>query len=368
MVVANQRRVPISKVVIGEDEIAAVVEVLRSGNLRGGEQCAAFEEEFAASVGSRYALAVSSGTAALHMAYAALLKPGDEVLVPAFTFFATASMVLAAGGVPVFCDVEPNTLTIDVQDAARQVTGRTRAIAPVHIFGNPVNVTAVQDFARAHGLAIVWDAAQAHGTRFGGVDIGSLGDAVCYSFYPSKNMTTGEGGMVCTNDAGQAERMKLIRSQGQPRKYTHTTLGYNYRMTDMQAAIGRGQLRHLPEWIEQRRDNAGFLRKALSGSSRLAVQQEQPNGRHSYHQFSALVDPAIQRDEVLNLLRSSGVECAVHYPTPLHRQPLFAEQWRDSSLPVSEDASGRILSLPVHPYLSPEDRQYVAEQVLDAVE
>jgi perosamine synthetase len=367
MAVANQRRVPISKVIIGDDEIEAVVEVLRSGNLREGAQCAAFEEEFAGAVGAAHALSASSGTAALHMAYAALLSPGDEVLIPAFTFFATASMVVAAGAIPIFCDVDPHTFTIDVEDAARRLTDRTRAIAPVHIFGNPVDVDGVRAFARAHNLAVVWDAAQAHGTRFDGIDIGSCEGAVCYSFYPSKNMTTGEGGMVCTDDAALANRMKLIRSQGQPQKYVHTTLGYNYRMTDIQAAIGRGQLRHLSGWIERRRDNAEFLRSGLSQSGRLTVQQEQPRGYHSYHQFSVLVDPAIDRDTVLRALRTGGVECAVHYPTPLHRQPLFAPEWHDKSLPVSEDLSERILSLPVHPYLSTDDLQYVAEQVLTAL-
>lgn len=368
MVIESKRHVALSKVVVGEDEIAAVVQVLRSGNLREGAQCRAFEAEFAEMVGSRHALTASSGTSALQMAYAGLLEPGDEVLVPAFTFFATASMVEAVGAVPVFCDVDPRTLTLDVSDAERRVTPRTRAIAPVHLFGNPVDVSATRDLARRHDLAIIWDAAQAHGTLFEGRDIGGLDDAVCYSFYPSKNMTTGEGGMVCTNDDDLAARMRLLRSQGQPKKYVHTVIGYNFRMTDIQAAIGRGQLRKLPEWTERRRENAAYLRERLAATDRVGVLREQAGGSHSYHQFSVLLTPGIPRDSVLTQLREEGVECAVHYPTPLHKQPVFESLSRNLSLPVSEDASRRIFSLPVHPHLERRDLEYVANRVLQAVE
>lgn len=363
MVTTGQREVPISKVVIGEDEIAAVVEVLRSGNLREGAQTRAFEREFAASVRAKHALAVSSGTAALHIAYAALLNPGDEVLTPSFTFFATASMVAAVGATPVFCDVDPDTLTIDIEDAASRITPRTRAIAPVHLFGNPAAVDEILRFARAHNLAIVWDAAQAHGSRFGSADVGSFDDAVCYSFYPSKNMTTGEGGMVCTNDDELAARMKLLRSQGQPKKYLHTVIGYNFRMTDIQAAIGRGQLRRLPQWVAQRRANAAYLQQRLGQLPGVRIQKEQPGGENSYHQFSIMLEDGLSRDAVMQSLRSRGVECAVHYPMPLHQQPVFAQRRTAIHLPVSESLSEKILSIPVHPYLSPEDLEYVADGV-----
>jgi perosamine synthetase len=364
---SENRHISLSQVVIGEDEIAEVVAVLRSGNLREGPICRAFEEEFARTVGAKHALAVNSGTAALHVAYAALLDPGDEVLLPAFTFFATASMVVAAGGVPVFCDIDPQTLTIDPADAAGRVSERTRAIAPVHLFGNPADVSATQALAREHGLKIIWDAAQAHAATYAGQDIGSLDDVVCYSFYPSKNMTTGEGGMICTNDDKLAVRMRLIRSQGQPKKYVHTTLGYNFRLTDFQAAIGRGQLRHLPEWTERRRRNAARLRERLDGRPGIAVPSEQPGGTHVYHQFSLVLDDAAERDATLARLRAAGVDCAVHYPTPLHRQPYFAEQSVSPSLPVSESVANRIFSIPVHSGLAPDDVDYVAEAVLEAL-
>jgi perosamine synthetase len=363
------RTVPISKVALGEEEIDAAVTVLRSGNLREGYECRAFEEEFAAYVGSEHALTASSGTAALHMAYAAILEPGDEVLVPAFTFFATASMVVATGGVPIFCDIQPDTLTIDVADAAQRLTRRTKAIAPVHIFGNACDVAAIEDLARAHKLHVIWDAAQAHGTQYAGRDIGGLGDVVAYSFYPSKNMTTGEGGMVCTNDADLVARMKLIRSQGQAKKYYHTALGYNFRMTDVQAAIGRVQLRRLPGWVAQRRANAATLRTRLANVSGIEVQREQENSAHSYHQFSILIQPeaGISRDKVLAGLHQRGIEAAVHYPTPLHKQPFFRSLLGDAYLPVSEAVCARILSVPVHPFLNDQDVKHVADSIIEVV-
>ncbi|MGH2443086.1 MAG: DegT/DnrJ/EryC1/StrS family aminotransferase, partial [Chloroflexota bacterium] len=359
--------VALSKVVIAEDEIAAVVEVLRSGNLREGPQCRAFETEFAAMTGSRHALTANSGTSALQMAYQAVLESGDEILVPSFTFFATASMALAVGAVPVFCDVDPDTFTIDVADAERRITARTRAIAPVHLFGNPAAVAAVQDLAKRHGLRVLWDAAQAHCTTYEGHDIGSLGDAVCYSFYPSKNMTTGEGGMVCTNDDELAVRMKLLRSQGQKEKYVHSALGFNFRMTDIQAAIGRGQLRKLEAWTRRRRQHAAYLRDRLAHASAVRAQTEQPDGVHSYHQFSIVLDSKIDREQVMTHLKREGVECAVHYPQPLHRQPIFAAGNASLSLPVSEDLSRHILSIPVQPHLSDGDVEYVADILLEAV-
>ena len=360
------RHVPLSRVIVGDDEIESVVEVLRSGNLRQGEQCRAFETEFASAVGAKFALATNSGTAALQMAYQALLDPGDEVLVPAFTFFATASMVVAAGGTPIFCDVDSHTFTLDVEDASRRLSSRTRAIAPVHLFGNPADVIGIVELARANKLAVVWDAAQAHLASFEGRDVGSLDDVTCYSFYPSKNMTTGEGGMVCTNSEELHERMKLLRSQGQARKYHHTALGFNFRMTDIQAAIGRHQLRKISGWTQARRANAEYLRARLGESSAFTIQREQPAGRHVYHQFSLLLDESLNRDQFVADLLNFGIESGVHYPLPLHRQPFFSDG-SAPELPVSEGLARRILSVPVHPYLSSEDREYVADRMLELV-
>ncbi len=296
MVDTLQKTIPIGEVRLDEDDIEAVVAVLRTGNLRQGAVTAEFEREFAAFTGAKHAVAVSSGTAALHLAYLVTLQPGDEVLVPSFTFFATASMVVAAGGKPIFCDVDADTFGLSVEEAEKRRTERTKAVAPVHLFGAAADVSGIQELAGRHDWAIVWDAAQAHGTTYGGQDVGSLPGLTCYSFYPSKNMTTGEGGMITTDDADLATQLRLLRSQGAGKKYVHTVIGYNLRLTDFQAALGLAQLRKLPTWLETRRRNAAILLEAVAEVPFLAPQKVEPGSQHAYHQFSVVVDPA-RRDD-----------------------------------------------------------------------
>lgn len=231
------KNIGMAEIRLTDNEIEAAVKVLKSGALRQGKECKAFEQAFAEKVGAGYAVTNANGSAALHLAYMTFLAPGDEVLVPSFTFIATASMVTAAGGKPVFCDVDRETFLIDLADAARKLTEKTKAIAPVHLFGNPCDIDAVQAFAKQHDLTIVWDAAQAHGAQYKNQDIGSVGDFVCYSFYPSKNMFVGEGGMVCTNNADYAEKLRFLRTHGQTGKYYHTLLGLNYRMTSFRQPL-----------------------------------------------------------------------------------------------------------------------------------
>lgn len=359
-------KVPVSGTRISDDEIDAAVAVLRSGNLRQGAICARFEQAFADFVGCRYAIAVSSGTAALHLAYLATLQPGDEVLVPSFTFVATASMVVAAGARPILCDVDPGTFTLSVPDAAGRLTERTRAIAPVHLYGNPADVEGVQELARKNGLAIIWDAAQAHGARFADRDVGSLPGLSCYSFYPSKNMTTGEGGMITTDDEELDRLLRILRSQGAQRKYYHTHIGYNFRLTDIQAAIGLAQLERLPDWLEARRRNASYLRDSVSGVKGLRPQEVQPGGVHAYHQFTVVVEAGTlgrSRDQVAEAMDDLGVETAVHYPLPVHQQPVFASSGETGSLPVSESLSQSVLSLPVHQLLSHQDLETVERAI-----
>ncbi len=354
---------------LSEEDIAAAVEVLRSGRLREGPVCRQFEEEFATAVGAKHAVAVHSGTAALHLLYLALLRPGDEVLVPSFSFVATASMVVAAGAKPVVCDVDARGFTLDPQDAQRRVTARTRLMVPVHLFGNACDIAGLETLARRHGLGIVWDAAQAHGTRYRGRDIGSFADAVCYSFYPSKNMTTGEGGMVVTNDPKLAAQCQLLRNHGQTADYRHERLGFNFRMTDFQAALGRSQLRRLAELVQRRRENAVFLSNALRDVTGLVLPHIPEGAEHSFNQYSVLLpgdDMPVQRDEFRQRLREKGIETGVYYPIPLHLQPIFAQQGT-GNLPVSEDLARRIVSVPVHPGLDRQDLARIAEAVREAV-
>ncbi len=363
---ASPTFVPITRVVIEDEEIAAIAEVLRSGNLREGPICREFEEKFAEHVGARYAVSVSSGTAALHIAYAAVLEPGDEVLVPAFTFIATASMVSMVGAKPIFCDVDAQTFTIDVDDARKRITPRTRAIAPVHLFGNPANVEDIQALAQEYGLTIIWDAAQAHGARYNGQDIGSFDDLVCYSFYPSKNMTTGEGGMVTTNSEALYEKLRLLRSHGQARKYYHTMLGFNYRLTDVMAVLGLRQLDKLNDWIQKRRQNARYLTEHLQDVPGIQTPVEQPKGESSYNLYTVVMDPvhfACSRDEFVQLLRAENIGASVHYPRPLHQQPVYAREGGDMVLPIAEALSQRVFSLPVHPELTEEELEAIVRAV-----
>jgi perosamine synthetase len=353
-----------------ETEIAAALEVLRSGSLRQGPYVTAFEDSFANFTGAKFAVASSSGTSALHLAYLTFLEPGDEVLVPSFTFIATASAVILAGGKPVFCDIDPDTFNLDVTDAERKISPRTKALGPVHLFGNACAVEKVQALAAKHNLKIVWDAAQAHGTRYNGQDIGALGDFVCYSFYPTKNLFVGEGGMTLTSDETAAQRMKLYRSHGQEQKYRHTLIGYNYRMTDVEAAIGLKQMERLPQMLETRRRNAARLNQALSKINGLKPQKAEANSVHSYHQYSFLVDSkqlGMNRDALREQLQQAGVMSGIHYPMGLHEQPIFQKLYGQMTMPVSEETCNNIVAIPVHHGLSSEDMEYIISAIRAAV-
>lgn len=339
-----------------ENEIEAAVRVLRSGSLRQGKESDAFEREFADKVGAAHAVTCANGSAALHLAYLAALEPGDEVLVPAFTFIATGSMASVMGARPVFCDVDPDTFLLDLDDAASRITEKTRAIAPVHLFGNPLDLDAVTTFASTHNLKVIWDAAQSHGAEFNGRDVGSVDDFVCYSFYPSKNMFVGEGGMITTNSAEYDNAMRFLRTHGQTGKYYHTSLGFNYRLTDVEAAIGREQLKRLDSMLATRRTNAAALIAGLGAVDGITPQQVTIGGEHAWHQFCVLVDEATfgcSRDELQARLSDAGVMSGIHYPRGLHQQPIFEELYGKCSMPVTEKLASQILALPVHHGLEP---------------
>ena len=349
-----------------EAEIQAAVKVLRSGALRQGGECDAFEAEFAARVGAPYAVSSSSGTAALHLAYMTFLEPGDEVLVPSFTFIATGSVVCAAGGRPVFCDIDPETFLLDLADAERKLSPRTRAISPVHLFGSPCDVAAVHAFAAQHRLKIVWDAAQAHGARWQERELGGCADFVAYSFYPTKNLFVGEGGMTCTPRREWAERMRYLRSHGQTGRYLHTLPGLNYRMSDVEAAIGRAQLHRFDAMLAARRRHAAILRNGLSSLQGLHLQKIVPGGEPAWHQFCFRVEAGAfgcDRNQLAQKLANQGIATAVHYPRGLHQQPVFRQLYGDTSLPTTEALAESILAVPVHHGLA-ED---AAERIVAAM-
>lgn len=348
------------------NEIDAAVSVLKSGMLRQGKQCQAFEQAFADKVGAKYAVACANGSASLHLSYMTFIEPGNEVLVPSFTFIATGSMVLAAGAKPVICDVDPQTFLIDLDDAANRITEKTVAISPVNLFGNVCDIEAVQRFADKHHLKIVWDNAQCHGATYKGKDVGSFGDFASYSFYPSKNMFVGEGGMVLTNDHDVAKQLRSLREHGQTDKYYHTMLGLNYRMTDVEAAIGQAQLKRLDKMVQIRRQYADYYNQAFSDLAGVQLQKVLPDVESAVHQYCFLIDEnevGVSRQQFINQMLQSGISTGIHYPRGMHQQPLFIEHCGQQSLPVSERLAQQIIAIPVHHALTQQQVEYIASVV-----
>lgn len=355
----NASPVPMISVKLDEADIEAAVGVLRSGMLAQGKHCLAFEERFARMTGARHALSCANGTCALQLAYGALIKPGDDVLVPGWTYIATVSMVVAAGANPIFCDVDPRTFNIDVKDAARRVTSRTTAIACTHLYGNPVDIEGVEQLAAEQGLSVIYDAAQAHLATYKGKGLGAFGDAVTYSFYPTKNMTTGEGGMVTTNDETIAGEVRLLRSHGETSKYIHGKIGFNYRMTDVEGAIGYSQMDRIEARTEQRRANARALDAALAEVEGLHAPVASEYAEHAYHLYAVRIEPDVfgvvddqaemagLRDAFCEALKGEGVMTAVHYPRPLTRQPVFDRPGIEH-LPVSDRLASTLFCVPIH--------------------
>ena len=349
------------RVVMGAEETAAVSRVLASGSLVQGAEVAAFEDEFAKLVDSRTCVAVNSGTSALHLGLlAAGIGPGDEVVVPSFTFAATANAVAMTGARPVFADIDPDTFCLD-PDAVRAAVGpRTAGIVPVHLYGQAAPMTDLAALASQHGLLVLEDAAQAHGASHDGRPVGALGDVAAFSFYATKNMTTGEGGMVVCADDAVARRVRLLRNQGMERRYENEIPGLNNRMTDLAAAIGRVQLARLPEWNERRRAVAARFDADLRG---VVTPPTRPGNLHVHHQYTVRCD---HRDDVLQDVVGAGVAAAVYYPTPTHRLPAYASG-DVPDLPETDRAAREVLSLPVHPRLTDAEVERVVTVVNGAV-
>ena len=358
--------ISLCKPIIGDQEANNVLEVLKSGILASGEWVKRFEEEFSRYIGTNYAVANSNGTVALDIALKALdLKEGDEVIVPDFTFIATANAVLFQGGKPVFADIDKETFNFDPEDVTRKITSKTKAIIGVHLFGHPFDGKAIKEICEDHNLFLIEDCAQAHGAEYKGQRVGSLGDLGCFSFYATKNMTTGEGGMVTTSDENIKRRLDLIINHGQSQKYLHTSLGYNYRMTNIQAAIGIAQLEKLDSFNEQRIKNAERLSRNLNVPG-LKTPYRDAAVKHVYHQYAILVDDGfpISRDKFLDYLSSNGIGSAVHYPYPIHIQPLYKSLgYADDQCPIARECSKKILSLPVYPGLGDDDIDYIINTI-----
>ena len=351
--------IPAAKPLIGDEERAAVDRVLRSGMLAQGPEVAAFEAEFSEIVDGRHCIAVNSGTSALHLSLLAVgIAPGDEVIVPSFSFAATANAVGLAGGIPVFADIETDYFCLDPAAVEAAITPRTRAIMPVHLYGHPANLAALSAIASRHGLMLLEDAAQAHAASVDGIPVGAWSEAGSFSFYPTKNMTSGEGGMVTTASAEVARQVRLLRNQGMEKRYANEVIGFNTRMTDIHAAIGRVQLTKLAGWTAQRQANAAFLSQNLVG---VITPPTAPGAVHVFHQYTIRVEDG-QRDAFAAELTKRGVGNGVYYPTPIHRLPSFS---LDLDLPGTELAAKQVLSLPVHPSLTQADLETIVTAVND---
>jgi perosamine synthetase len=350
------RSIPLAKPILGRAERRAVNRVLRSGNLAQGPEVSAFEKEFSQFVQGRHCVAVNSGTSALHVALLSLgIGPGDEVIVPSFTFAATANSVALTGATPIFVDIEPRTFNIDPAEIARAITSRTKAIQVVHLYGLPANMFEIMKVATSHNLKVVEDAAQAHYSSINEKPAGSFGDAAAFSFYPTKNMTSGEGGMIVFQSEEKARFARLLRNQGMEMRYQNEVIGFNLRMTDLHAAIGRQQLRKLVEWTKKRQENAAFLTARISN----VVTPHTPLGfNHVFHQYT--IRAPRNRDEFSKKLNDLGIGNGVYYPTQVHKLPSFS---KEIELPNTKRATEEALSLPVHPSLSKRDLIRISDGV-----
>jgi dTDP-4-amino-4,6-dideoxygalactose transaminase len=356
---------------IGEEEVQAVVKVLRSGmltsGLGAGSEVSAFEKSFADFACAKHAVAVNTGTAALHSAVLAVgIKQSDEVILPSFTFVATAEAVVLAGAKPVFADIDPQTYNLSPSAVEKALTKKTKAILPVDLYGFSADMKPIKEIASKHGLAVIEDAAQAHGTTYEGKPAGAFADAACWSLYASKNMTTGEGGVVTTNDDQIAETLRMIRTHGEKAKYASLMLGTNYRMSEIQAAIGNVQMQKLPSFIAKRRQNAQQLTKLLEKNSKLDLPYETKDRLHSWYLYTARLKDALeeQRNQLVDELKKKGIGAEVYYINPVHQMPFYRENFGSTKLPQTEKASKQVFSLPIHPGVTAEQTKFIGETVL----
>jgi len=349
---------------IGLREKIAVLRQLNTGQLAQGRQVRRFEKLFSNWVGVENAVALNSGTSALHLGLLALgIGPGDEVIVPSFSFAATANAVALTGAKPVFCDVEEDYYTMDAHHARSMINSQTKAILPVHLYGQLADMSAIWALAKEKNLLVVEDSAQAHGASLRGVPSGGWGDLAAFSFYPSKNMTTGEGGMITTMSDSVARMARLLRNQGMEAKYQNEVIGFNNRMTEIAAVIGIEQLSQIEKFNRKRRRNAAHLIQRLGDDERIVLPKTRPDSFHVYHQFTIRVRH--DRDRVLAKMADLGVRAAVYYPAPINELPAYGQH--DIDLPVTKKLCGEVLSLPINPSLSRKAIDLVATTLQQAL-
>ncbi len=346
----------------------AISSVISKGSFILGENVSGLEQEVASFCGAKYAAGVANGTDALELAIKALgIGPGDEVITVPFTFIATTEAICLNGATPVLVDIEPDTFNMDASQIEKKITKRTKAVIPVHLFGQACDMSAVETASKKHGIKVIEDCAQAIGAEYKGTKVGSFGDIGCFSFFPSKNLGCfGDGGMVTTSDKETADKIKMLRVHGQAQRYRHEIEGRNSRLDELQASILRVKLRHLDGWNESRRRNAAYYDKAfapLKASGKAVLPVEAEGRKHVYNIYNIRI-PGGNRDGLREALTAKGVGTAVYYPIPLHLQPVYAKYgWKKGDFPVSEKACDEVLALPVYPELEKEELEYTARCV-----
>lgn len=361
--------IPVSVVNLGPEVEERVLAVIRSGMIAQGPVVAEFEDTFAALLGVRHAVAVNNGTTALVAAVQALdLQPGDEVITSPFTFIATLNAILEAGAVVRFGDVRVEDFALDPASVEAQITDRTRVIMPVHLYGQAADMAPLVKLAQKHGIAIIEDAAQAHGATYQGTAVGNFGIG-CFSFYATKNLTTGEGGIITTNDDAIAEKLRIMRNQGMRARYEYVTAGHNYRLTDLQAAVVLPQLESYPEQLAARRAHAKALTQRLFGIEGLVLPAQLPGREHVWHQYTVLLPTGIDREAFVAALADGGVGSGIYYPKPVYDYDTYRNRPDviRSETPIADDVAARCVSLPVHPYLSESDLDTIARVVRTAL-
>ena len=364
-------KIPQADPYITDEEITAVANALKEKRLSQGVYVEEFEEKFAQYIGTKHAVAVSNGTAALHVALAAInIKPDDEITVPSFSFIATANCALYQGAKPLFVDIEPQTYNIDPNKIEGKITNKTKAIIPVHYAGQPADMDVIFEIAEKHNLYVIEDAAEAHGAMYKGRKAGSIGDLNCFSFYPNKNMTTGEGGMITTNNKELAEKMRMLRSHGQDQRYHHVILGYNYRTTDIQAALGLVQLKKLSWVIKKKIEKATYYNERINNflGDEIKTPYVAPYATHVYMFYPIRFKNKETRNKTIIKLQEKNIETRIAFP-PIHLQPLYQKLYgyKRGYLPITEKVSDTILCIPIYPHITQEQQNRVLSTLEKAV-
>ncbi|MCC7554265.1 MAG: DegT/DnrJ/EryC1/StrS family aminotransferase [Methanobacteriaceae archaeon] len=360
------KNISIANPIIGDEEVEEVLKVLRSGMIAQGPKVEEFEKKFADWIGTKYAIATNSGTSALHVALLACkIGEGDEVITSPFTFIASGNSIVYTGAKPVFADIDLKTYNIDPKDIENHITDKTKAIMPVHLYGQPAKMDEIKEIAKKHDLFIIEDAAQSHGAIFKNENIGTLGDMACFSFYPTKNMTTSEGGIITTNDKELYERSRMLRAHGASERYHHDEIGYNFRMTDIAAAIGLAQLKKIDNFNSKRIENANYLSENLKDIEGITTPYLDSDLKSVYHQYTIKVK-GDNRDDWVEFLNNEGIGTGIHYPIPLYNQPIYKKLNIKGNCPNAEEAADSVISIPVHPSLSKNDLNQVIEAIKKA--